>query len=140
MEYCKQIFYFIFRDHHDEDEHPRTDNPYMMYSETPHSQGYQHTLQSDQGYITNATSVSHGHPAHTTPIPRGHPVHSSQEGPVHDNVPEQDFRGDYQVAYKRREDQEESESEEEVPEVKEKRPKLEEGQDNTGIGPGIVIN
>lgn len=128
---------FIIRDRHDEDEHPRTDNPYMMYSDTPHSQGYQHTLQSDQGYVTNATSVSHGHPAHATPISRGHPVHSSQEGAVHDNAPERDYRGDYQVAYKRREDHEESESEEEVPEVKEKRQKLEEGQDSSGAVPGV---
>lgn len=126
---------FVFRDRHDEDEHPRTDNPYMMYSDTPHSQGYQHTLQSDQGYVTNATSVSH--PAHATPISRGHPVHSSQEGAVHDNAPERDFRGDYQVAYKRREDPEESESEEEVPEVKEKRQKLEEGQDSSSVAPGM---
>ncbi|XP_048749329.2 centrosomal protein of 152 kDa-like isoform X2 [Ostrea edulis] len=120
-----------YRDLPEEEDHPRADNPYMPYTQPPHSQAYPHSLQSDQGYVTNATSVSHGHPVHPTPISTGHPVHSSQEYPVHD-APEKDFRGDYQVTYKRRDDHEESESEEEVPEVKEKRPKLEEGHESTG--------
>ncbi|XP_062579081.1 centrosomal protein of 152 kDa-like, partial [Saccostrea cucullata] len=121
-----------YSDRQEEDEHPRADNPYKPYSDTPHSQAYQHTLQSDQGYVTNSTSVSHGHPVHATPVSTGHPVHSSQEYPVHDNAPDKDFKGEYQVTYKLREDREESESEEEVPEVKEKRQKLEEVHENTG--------
>jgi hypothetical protein len=68
----------------------------------PHSQGYQHSLQAGQTYDrTKSTTDTNGHPAYPTSITTGHPVHSSQEYPVH-GVPENDFRGDYQVTHRPR--------------------------------------